>query len=119
MSLDRQNRIAEQVAYYVAEFVQKEANADPLITITRAEISSDYSNATIFFTTLPDDRQDDALVFLKRAGSEMRHYVKKHLRIKQIPFLTFSVDYGERHRQHIDEIVRETGVTPTFEIPKE
>jgi ribosome-binding factor A len=118
MSLDRQTKVAEQVAYYVALFVQKEANSDPLITITRATVSSDYSNATIFFTTIPDNRQNDASIFLKRSGSEMRHFIKKKMRIKQIPFLTFEVDYGERHRQHIDEIVRETGTEPTFEVPK-
>ncbi len=118
MSLDRQSKVAEQVAYYVALYVQKEANADPLITITRADISSDYSNATVYFTTIPDNRQNDALIFLKRAGSDMRHFIKKKMRIKQIPFLTFAIDFGERHRQHIDEIVRETGTEPTFEIPK-
>ena len=119
MSQDRQTKVAEQVAYYVAQFVQKEANADPLITITRADVSSDYSNATIYFTTIPDNRQNDALIFLKRAGSEMRQFIKKKMRIKQIPFLTFAVDYGERHRQHIDEIVRETGTEPTFDLPKD
>jgi len=118
MSLDRQTKVAEQVAYYVALFVQKEANADPLITITHADISSDYSNATIYFTTIPDARQNDALIFLKRGSNAMRHFIKKKMRIKQIPFLTFAIDYGERHRQHIDEIVRETGTKPTFEIPK-
>ncbi len=118
MSLDRQVKIAEQIAYYAALFVQKEANSDPLITITRADVSRDYTNATIYFTTIPDNRQDDALIFLKRAGGEMRRYIMKSIRIKQTPFLTFAIDYGERHRQHIDEIVRETGTESTFEEPK-
>ncbi len=118
MSVDRQTKVAEEVAHHVAEYIRREANTDPLITVTRAEVNRDYSQATIFITTIPDTKQEAALVFLKRAGSDMRHYVKTHMRIKQIPFLSFEVDYGERHRQHIDEIVRETGVEPTFEVLK-
>ena len=117
MSTDRQSKVAEQIAFYAAQFVQKEANADPLITITRAEATRDYSHATIFFTTIPEEKQNDAAIFLKRSGSEMRQYIKKHMRIKQIPFLDFSVDYGERHRQYIDGIVRDTNTESTFEDP--
>lgn len=113
MANDRQTKVAEQIALYAAQFVQKEANADPLITITRVETTRDYSQATVFFTTIPEDRQDDAAVFLKRSGADMRQYIKKHMRIKQIPFLDFSVDYGERHRQYIDDLVRDTNTEAT------
>jgi len=109
MHSDRHDKIAEQVAHFAADFVRKEANTDPLITITRAEVSKDYKNGTVFFTTIPDEREQDAAVFLKRVGGDMRRYIMKHMRVKQIPYLEFSVDYGERHRQHIDELVRETG----------
>ncbi len=118
MSVDRQTKVADEIAHHVAAFIQREANADPLITVTRGEVNRDYSQATIFITTIPDTKQEAALVFLKRAGSEIRHYIKSKMRIKQIPFLTFAIDIGERHRQHIDEIVRETGTEPTFEVPK-
>lgn len=119
MSESRQTKVAAEVAHHVATFVQREANTDPLITITHAEINRDYSQATIYFTTLPSGKEEQALIFLKRVGSEMRHYVKEKLRIKQIPFLNFAVDYGERHRQHIDTIVAEAGVPSTYDVPKE
>ena len=44
----------------------------------------------------------------------MRQYVKKKTNLKIIPHLEFAVDYGERHRQHIDEIVREGGIDSTL-----
>jgi len=37
----------------------------------------------------------------------MRHYFKKHGRMRHIPHLEFMLDAGEKHRQHMDEIVRE------------
>lgn len=90
-----------------AQFIQNEANTNPLITVTRVTTSPDYTNATIFITTIPAGRETDALVFLKRQAREMRHFIKKKCRFKIIPNLEFEVDYGERHRQHIDEIARE------------
>jgi ribosome-binding factor A len=90
-----------------AKFIQHEANTDPLITVTNANASPDFKNVTIFITTIPDTKQNDALVFLKRSGSAMRTYIKKHTSMKVIPHIDFEIDYGERHRQHIDEIVRD------------
>lgn len=104
---DRHDRVASMLAEVAASFIRHEANTDPLITVTRVSISPDYRKATVYFTTIPDGREDDALIFLKRSGSALRSYAKTKAKIKQIPFFDFSVDYGERHRQHIDEVARE------------
>lgn len=98
-----------------ATFIQHEANTDPLITITSANTSPDYKRVTIFFTTIPDGKEEDALIFLKRSASELRQFIKKKTNLKIIPHIEFAVDYGERHRQHIDEIVREEEVETTYE----
>lgn len=106
---DRHVRVESLLRELAAEYIQHEANADPLITVTRASTSPDYRKVTIFFTTIPDGREEDALIFLKRSGSDMRGYIKRKSNLKIVPFLDFMVDYGERHRQHIDEIAREIG----------
>ncbi len=110
LPFDRHDRATSLIKEVIATYVQQEANTDPLITITRVTISPDYRKATIFFTTLPDGREADASVFLKRNATDMRQYLKKKTNLKFIPHLEFSVDYGERHRQHIDEIVREGSI---------
>lgn len=107
LGFDRHDRATSLIKEVVATYILHEANTNPLITVTNVTISPDYRHVTIFFTTIPDGKEDDALIFLKRHGSEMRQYVKTHTRLKRIPHLEFSVDYGERHRQHIDEIARE------------
>jgi len=104
---DRHLRVESLIRELVAAFIQHEANTNPLITVTRATTAPDYRRVTIFFTTIPDGQEEEALVFLKRIGSELRGYIKKKSNLKIIPFIEFSVDYGERHRQHIDEVVRE------------
>jgi len=106
-SFDRHDRAASLLTEIAAKFVRQEANTDPLITITRTTVAPDYRRATIYFTTIPDEKQQDALVFLKRNGGEMRQFIKKNSNLKIIPHVDFAIDYGERHRQHIDEIARE------------
>lgn len=111
---DRRVKVAGVIAEHVAMFIVQEANTDPMITVTRVEVSADFHNATVFITTIPDGREADAIIFLRRRGALMRRFVMKKLSMKIIPRLDFSVDYGERHRQHIDEIVREQGIESTF-----
>ena len=103
---DRHDRVASMLQETVAKFIESEANTNPLITVTRVTITPNYRQATVFITTIPEGKEADALIFLKRSGSELRSYIKKHSRMKYIPFIEFELDYGERHRQHIDDIAR-------------
>ncbi len=104
---ERQGRVGNIIQECAARFVQQEANTNPLITITRVDISPDLKRAIIFFTTIPDGKEQDALIFLKRSASLMRQFLKENARMKRIPHLDFFIDAGERHRQHIDEVMRD------------
>lgn len=104
---DRKIKVAELIKGLAAAFIQHEANTDPLITVTNVDVSPDLRRAIIFVTTLPDNREQEALIFLKRNGTNMRNYFKQKARLKTVPHLDFMIDAGERHRQHMDELVRE------------
>ena len=106
MPFDRHQRVSSLLISLVAKFIQEEANPQPLITVTNLTISPDYSKATVFITTIPDGGEEDALIFLKRKGRELRGLVKKKSNLKVIPHFDFEIDRGERHRQNIDEISR-------------
>lgn len=104
---DRNLRITSLLKELAANFVVTEANPNPLITITDVSISPDHKNATVRFTTIPEDKEQDALIFLKRSGGDMRQYIKKKSNLKIIPNFKFEIDAGERSRQKFDEVVRE------------
>ena len=106
MKTDRHQKVVGIIRELIAQYVQQEANTDPLITITGATIAPDYRRVTILFTTIPDDREKDAEVFLKRHATDMRQFLKRKAHLKIIPHLDFQLDVGERHRQHMDEVVR-------------
>ena len=107
MSSDRNVRATALIQELAATFIRHEANTNPLITVTSVDLSPDLSRAIIFVTTIPDGREQDALVFLKRNATNLRNFLKKKMRIKIIPHLEFMVDAGEKHRQHMDEMVRD------------
>lgn len=104
---ERQAKVAELIKEQTAVFVQHEANTDPMITITRVDISPDLKRALVFFTTIPDGKESDASIFLKRSATELRKHLKEKARMKRIPHIDFLLDAGERHRQHIDDVFRE------------
>ena len=107
MSNDHHIRLSSLLKELIATFVRNEANSNPLITITNINLSPDEKRAIIFFTTIPNEGENDALIYLKRNASEVRNYLKKKARVKNIPHLIFMIDAGERHRQHMDELVRD------------
>jgi ribosome-binding factor A len=104
---DRKTRLSGLLKELIATYVRGEANSNPMITVTNIDLSPDMKSAIVFVTTLPDGREDDAIVFLKRHASDLRNYLKKKARIKHIPHLEFMMDAGEKHRQHMDELVKE------------
>ena len=63
-------------------------------------------HGTIFITAIPEEKEPAALDFAKRMRSELRHYVMKRLPVKVIPFFEIEIDYGEKNRRHVDELLR-------------
>ncbi len=102
----RQLQVEQQVLGIAQDFFQRESSGVSMITVTRADISRDMRHGTIFITVLPDDKEDAAINFAKRMRSELRHYVMKRLPVKVIPFFEVEIDYGEKNRIHVDELLR-------------
>jgi ribosome-binding factor A len=103
---ERQLKVEQQVLGLVQDFFQRESSGLSLITVTRVDISSDLHNGTVFITVLPESKEEAALDFTRRMRTDMRKYVMKRLPIKVIPFFEIEIDYGEKNRLHIDELLR-------------
>jgi ribosome-binding factor A len=99
------DRFTEGVKNAAAEFLNRESSRTSLITVTGAQESKDGKQVTVFFTTFPEEKEEVALHFLRRKRSDFKEYLKEHMRLKYIPFVEFAIDRGEKHRQHIDDIM--------------
>ena len=102
----RQLQVEQQVLGITQDFFQRESSGASMITVTRTEISRDMKHGTIFITVLPENKEEAAINFAKRMRSEMRHFVMKRLPVKVIPFFEVEIDYGEKNRLHVDELLR-------------
>lgn len=103
---DRQEKVANLIRERAAEYLGRENNKTSLISVTHATISPDLKKATIFITVLPDSKENAALMFVKRQLGDIREYLKDHMMTKVIPFLAVEIDKGEKNRQKIDELLR-------------
>ncbi|HEY4478625.1 MAG TPA: ribosome-binding factor A [Candidatus Paceibacterota bacterium] len=102
----RDEILKELIKKIAGEFVQKESNYTSLITITDVSLAERGKRSSIFFTVLPEEKEEAVLDFLKRKRSDFREYFKTKARMRALPYFDFNIDKGEKNRQHIDEISR-------------
>ena len=102
----RKEKVANYIKELTAEFLGREGNKTSLITVTSADCSPDLKRATVYITVLPTDKEKPALEFAKRKRAELREFIKKNMSTKNIPFIDIEIDLGEKHRQKIDELLR-------------
>lgn len=104
--IERNEKIANKIKELAAEFLSREGNRTSLINVSSANCSPDMKHATIYITVLPVEKEKTALLFAKRKRPELRQFIKKNLPIKIIPFIDIAIDLGEKNRQKIDELLR-------------
>ncbi|HEX2792421.1 MAG TPA: ribosome-binding factor A [Candidatus Paceibacterota bacterium] len=105
---DRDNRAVSILIEAAGRYIAREAGRETLITPTRAHLSKDRKNATIFVSVFPEGQDDQAINFLMRHKDLFRNELKKTTRFSRLPFIRFEIDHGERNRQHLDDISRES-----------
>lgn len=108
MASDRQKKFQGEMLKLAGEFISANSNRNSMITPTSASISPDLKQCTIYFTTIPEGQEENALGFLKRQRGDFRTFAKKRISSKVIPFFDFEVDLGEKNRQLIDKISSES-----------
>ena len=104
---DKHIRAVELLRQEISSFLGTESNRTSLITVTGIELSRDWAKAKVLVTVYPEDKSKGALDFLNRKREDVRDHLKSRVKLRRIPFISFEIDAGEKHRQHMDEIFRE------------
>ncbi len=112
---DRTLQMKEVLREAISEFIIQDSNRASLITVSNISLSRDFKRATIYVTVLPRDKEQEVLDFLQRRRDELRSYIMKSVNTRRIPFLEFSIDFGEVNRQRIEELLIQEGVGSTEE----
>ena len=104
----RARRAAEVVREVAASFLAGEAR-DPrigLVTVTRVDVSSDLSHATIHYVVHGDDAIQAATAEgLSHAAAAVRRQLGQALRLRTVPEIVFVSDAGQAHASLIEELL--------------
>jgi len=107
MDENKDKKLAEEIRKLSAIFIEREADRSSLITVTGTEIYNRGKNAKILITVIPESKEEIAVSFLKRQKDEMRKYIMKNIRVHHIPFLDIQIDYGEKNRQLVENLLNQ------------
>lgn len=102
----RKEKLPEILTHMAAEFLAHESNRTSLITVTGCRLSPDSKRAQILYTVLPESQENAAKDFLSRKTLAFKAFVQEKSRIGRIPHLFFVFDAGEKNRQKIDFLLK-------------
>lgn len=101
----KEERMQQIIKELASEFLSKESNRQSLVTVTNVIFSTRSKQATILISVLPDHKSTAALDFAKRKRAELRAFIKAKSRLSILPFLDIELDFGEKNRQRVDQLV--------------
>lgn len=117
----RTSRVSELLREEISDLVQRDLK-DPrlegaLLSITEVEVSGDLRNAVVFVSHLGTaEERDEALAGLQSAASYLERELRRRLRMRRTPSLTFrfdpSIERGARLASTIADLARDRGPDP-------
>ncbi|MXY35389.1 MAG: 30S ribosome-binding factor RbfA [Dehalococcoidia bacterium] len=117
----RTSRVSELLREEISDLVQRDLK-DPrlegaLLSITEVEVSGDLRTAAVFVSHLGTaEERDEALAGLQSAASYLERELRRRLRMRRTPSLTFrfdpSIERGARLASTIADLARDRGPDP-------
>ncbi len=115
MSKIRQQRTAEQMQQIISDLFLREMN-DPrlqMLTVTEVTIDRELEHADVYLNALgAEERQDEVLAALQKAGGYLRHELITRMRLRKAPQLHFHWDPRLAHAQEIESILNGLDIPP-------
>ncbi len=111
----RLEKLNKEMRKAFGEFIERESNKQSLVTVTRCDTAPDLSNVIVFVSVFPTDSEEQVINFLNRRKVDARTYMKKRVSSRTIPQVNFMIDLGEKNRQHIDQLLRDSNSSSQVE----
>ncbi|ABI68217.1 30S ribosome-binding factor RbfA [Syntrophomonas wolfei] len=112
MSKRRQERMSVEIMRVLSQIIQEEIK-DPRIefknlSITRIDLSNDYSHARVNISILGDEIQrEEAMKALQKAKGYIRSALAQQLKVRHAPELEFRLDRSIEHGIRISSLLEE------------
>src|SRR5699024_2347720 len=109
---NRQERVAEEIKKVVSEALRtKVDNPDiGMVTVTDVELTKEMETATLYYTSL-NDNKDEVANALEKSKGLIRSEVAREIRIRKAPELAVkydnSIEYGTKVESLLNEITEQ------------
>lgn len=105
----RTGQVGDIIRAALSSVLQREfANPEiGLVTVTGVDLSTDLRFAKVFVSVLgTPEQQGEAMEFLARAKSKIRHSLAQQTRLRYTPELDFRADHTAEHALEIEKILK-------------
>lgn len=92
----RDERLRSILIKLAAEFLNRHATPQSLITVMDCELIDDAKQAKIIVSVFPPDQGQTALAFLKRQRRDLHDHLEKNLRAGRLPMVDFVLASGDK-----------------------
>ena len=102
----RTEQVSSELLSLISQIIEKEIEMPGcFVTITSVSITPDLKIANIYFTTIPDTHEKQAIKILKSSSQVMQKSLKSKIRFYTIPKLRFFIDEGDKKRRTVYEVL--------------
>lgn len=103
----RHQRVAEQIQREMAQIIRAEIRDErvKMLTLTAVRVTSDLSQAKIFFTTLDNSQHAVAQEILNEATPYLRGLLARVMSLRIVPQIKFVYDESIERGLHMSEVI--------------
>ena len=91
-----------------ADFIEGEGFKNALVTVTRCDATPNLGRADIYITVFPEEKEQEILKDLKSKIPALRDFVAHKFKAHSVPAFNIELDFGEKNRQKIDQLLKES-----------
>lgn len=104
----RTQKLASILHEEAAKFVERHAllPTDALLTVTRVSMRDLDTQADIYISLFPTDRIGAVLKELRVLEGQFRDHLKKTLRMRKVPHVSFVFDDTELKRERLEKLLK-------------
>ncbi len=102
-----EHRIMETVGQLIVSGAIKNPHLSPFTSVTRVELSPDNASATVYISSMPENRIDPSVKALESAKGFIQGRIGQILKTRNTPVLTFRRDDSYREAERINRLIDE------------
>lgn len=106
---NRVSRVNELIKRELGKIIRREIEfpENPLVTITRAQTSSNFIHTKIYISVIPENQTLKVIKILNGNIFDLQQEINKHLRMRPIPKIEFKEEEETERADKIERLLEE------------